>query len=160
MDHTRAIRRIHLVAAEGAIDDEDLAADIGDALAGLCADDVVAVVRHAYWCMPQVPTAALQRVAGGDGPLRAMAGRGPVTGTCRGCGCAVRARTREAVDADPPTRCARCQVSAPRTADRPAGPAGFGWEFQEVPDASPSAHRGIERRPRRWAEEYPDRESA
>lgn len=164
MDHTHAIRHIHLVASDHDIDPLALAADIADVLAGLPAEDRAAVVRHAYWCMPQVPTDSLRRAVGGIEPLRALAGRGPVTGTCRSCGRAVRARTRDAVDDDPPTHCPSCLVAASSIVEpspsRRDVVAPFGWEFQDVPQPWQPQRQAVDERARRWAEHYPDRECA
>ncbi|WP_370326136.1 hypothetical protein [Euzebya sp.] len=155
MDLTRAIRGLHLHLAHTAADDADTAALIRRSLDGLDVVEQRAVIRHAYWRMPEVPTTALRMAVGSDDALRALAGRGPVVGSCRRCGRVLRARTRDAVDLDPPRRCAECRTPGPsgRLDRRP----GFGWEFQpvatwrpaDVPPAALAARR-------RWAEQYPD----
>ncbi len=164
MDATTAIRRIQILAGDAAADHDDLAADISDLLGRIGAEDQRVVVRHAYWCMTEVPTQALVLAVGGTGPLRSLAGRGPVTGSCQACGRAVRALTRDAVDEDPPTRCSSCQVAARGTAGRDtdagssrrATAVPFGWEFQGAPHAAAPATVPVDA-PRRWAEHYPDR---
>lgn len=154
MDVTTILRRLqmHLTHDD---DEEALAQIIADALAVLGETESRAVIRHAYWWLPGVPTATLRRVVGSDARLRRMAGRGPVIGACRECGRVMRARGRDVLDAEVPARCAECRSHSPDHA--PAGGAGFGWEFEVTPlpwqpaDGLP-AGVGLTRD---WAEHYP-----
>lgn len=154
MDVSTVIRRLHLQAVHGE-DDDALAADVAALLTGL--DEVVlaAVVRHAYWRMADVPTHVLRHAVGGDEVLRALAGRGPVTGACRRCTRALRAGDRDAVDADPPALCAACEAAPAAIADRAGRTAA--WEFVAAPapwiPRGPSA--GPSEGPSAWAERYP-----
>lgn len=161
MDVTTVIRRLHLQTAHGE-DEGAVAADLAAMLGGLDEAGRAAVVRHAYWRMPDVPTAVLRDAVGGaavggaavegDARLRSLAGRGPVTGSCRRCTRVLRAGDRDAVDADPPPLCASCAAVPVIPADRRRRTAA--WEFVDAPipwaaDVPPSAAG-----PRAWAERY------
>ena len=117
-----------------------------------------ALVRHAYWRMPEVPTEALWHALEGEERLRDLAGRGPVTGSCERCHRVVRARSRADVDGDTSGPCTACRVEGPRVT-RSQGPTGtgFGWEFEERPAPwHPLPVRRATAGVRRWAEDYPE----
>ncbi|CAN5140254.1 hypothetical protein BH23ACT9_BH23ACT9_26460 [soil metagenome] len=159
MDVTTAIRRLQLRTVLDDGDAEDLGEDIRHLLQQLPPTERRAVVRHAYWRMPGVPTRALQQALGGDAALRDMAGRGPVIGACP-CGRVVRARDRDDVDEGAASRCAACAGTASGAADavapRAAAAGGFGWEFQDAPVPWRPISDPTRSEPRRWAEHYPD----
>jgi hypothetical protein len=154
MDIARAIRRLQLHAAY--VDDQP--PELAELLRGLLQDldplEQRALLRHAYWRMPEVSTAALRLAAGGDDLLLAMAGRGPVTGSCRSCGRIVRARDRDDDDGGE-DHCAGCQPT--RVTPRPAGGAAApDWEFTATPTPwQPSSIRLAAGARRVWAEHYP-----
>jgi hypothetical protein len=156
VDSATAIRRLQLHASYVDDDVGELTAVLRDLLAQLDEDDARALLRHAYWRMPDVPTDALRRAGGGDDLLRRAAGRGPVVGSCPRCGRVVRARSRDDVDLPPSRPCAECRVQAP-----PARPgarrAGFGWEFTAPPEPwRPRPVARLTEGVRRWADDYPD----
>lgn len=161
MDVTRAIRRIHLRSAHCEEDSAQLAAEIAELLECLPSVDRRAVIRHAYWRMPHVPTTALQMAVGGSTALRALAGRGPVIGGCVRCGRVIRAHDRDLLDEEAPSTCGGCGVAAhPPAGDaelvQPRTPAAFGWEFQATPQPWRPQADAITAHERRWAEHYPD----
>lgn len=160
MDVTRAIRRIHLHSAHCDEDSAQLAQEIAELLAGLPPVDRRAVVRHAYWRMPDVPTTALRLAVGGGSALRALAGRGPVIGGCIRCGRVLRARDRDLLDEEVPRTCAGCATDAEDGAggsapSRPRTLAGFGWEFQTTPQPWRPRADPLTATARHWAEHYP-----
>jgi hypothetical protein len=156
MDTATAIRRLQLHARYAEEDVGQLTDLLGTLLDELDDDERRAVLRHAYWRMPEVPTAALVAVGGGAGPLRRAVGRGPVIGTCAACGRVLRALVRDDVDLVASGPCTGCRTRRSRpTADR-ARP-GFTWEFGGQPQPwrpTPLPRAAAGRR--RWAEDYPD----
>jgi hypothetical protein len=106
MDATCAIRRLRLMTVldDVGVDDAAVAADLRGLMAGMGVAARRAVVRHVYWRMPWVSSTALALALGGHDVVRDLAGRGPVVGSCAGCGHVRRARQRD----DPPAGCAHC----------------------------------------------------
>jgi hypothetical protein len=171
MDVCTVIRRLQLHSAHGDGDPDEVAAALAEMLTTLDEDSRRAVVRHAYWRMPDVPTGALQRALGDDMTLRALAGRGPAVGTCRRCGRVVRARDRDGADelGDAAQVCTTCATVPPAVGGSRRSPhRATAWEFEGTP--SVSALRDGSGDPagaptdgvgsvamRRWAEHYPAR---
>ncbi len=161
MDTAIAIRRLHLQAAFLDADTPDVTRLLRELLAQLEPLEQRALVRHAYWRMPEVPTGALRQAVDGDGPLRDLAGRGPVVGTCERCDRVLRALSRDDVDREGPGRCAACRTRPASDGGLPGPVApvqpGFGWEFEERPVPwRPVPVRSAAAGVRRWAEHYPE----
>lgn len=160
MDLPSALRHVRLTCRSSA-DEKAARAALRELLEPLDDELRAAVLRHAYWHEVEVPTAALAAVAGGHGALRAVAGRGPVIGSCRACGRAIRAVDRDSVSGD--EGLGECQDCTAETAParsvvaEPAPP----WEFEPLP--SPWRARPLPRMVagrRQWAEDYPQRRPA
>lgn len=158
MDVTTAIRRLQLHATYTDDDDDGLAVLLVTMLDRLGAVEGRAVIRHAYWRMPDIATSVLRQAVGGDRHLRELAGRGPVIATCSDCGRGIRASDRDAIESAG-TCCPVCRGRGPGAANETT-PAAFGWEFERPPQPwrAPHVRSPLVTQSRRWAEDYPRRE--
>lgn len=156
MDTATAIRRLELHTRYVDDDVGGVALVLTDLLAALGEDERRAVLRHAYWRMPDVPTSALQAVGGGEEALRCTVGRGPVVGSCPRCTRVIRARSRDDVDVPASTPCAECRAGPTRARPGRLRRPGFTWEFDAAPRPwRPTSVTQVVAGERRWAEHYP-----
>lgn len=159
MDVTRAIRRLQLHVTYADDDTGGLAAVISGIIDVLEPIEARAVIRHAYWRMPEVPSDALSQAVGGPPRLQQLAGRGPVIGCCLRCGRGIRAYDRDTTDLVGNEECATCTASGSRRPGRITS-TEFEWEFERPPQPwqLQEVCQPIVGRSRRWAEDYPSPE--
>lgn len=102
-------------------------------------DAMAALVSHLYWEVPEVQVKTLEVGVGSKARLKELAGPGPVRGTCKGCGCELRATSRTNLAARyPATRCTACEWR--RQEEREA--AMWGNAPQPTPEAPPDWYPG------------------